>query len=49
MDKNDLGKSKKRENALALLKAWEEEMKINNEINKHKVNLKEKNNSSEIV
>ena len=49
MDKNDLGKSKKRENVLVLLKVWEEEMKINNEINKHKVNLKEKNNSPEVV
>ena len=49
LDKNDLGKSKKRENVLALLKVWEEEMKIKNEINKHKVKLKEKNNSPEIV
>jgi len=49
LDKNDLGKSKKRENVLVLLKVWEEEMKINNEINKHKVNLKEKNNSPEVV
>ena len=44
MDKNDLGKSKKREKVLALLKVWEEEMKIKNEINKYKVKLK-KNNS----
>ena len=49
MDKNDLGKSKKRENVLALLKVWEEEMKLKNEISNHKVKLKEKNDSPEIV
>lgn len=50
LDKKDLGKSKsKRENALALLKVWEEELKIKNEINKHKVKLKEKNSSPKIV
>ena len=49
MDKNNLGKLKKRENVLALLKVWEEEMKIKNEINKNKVKLKEQNNSPEIV
>ncbi|MBM7663946.1 hypothetical protein JOC25_000402 [Solibacillus kalamii] len=50
MDKKDLGKLKsKRENALALLKVWEEELKIKNEINKHKLKLKEKNNIPKIV
>lgn len=50
LDKKDLGKLKsKRENALALLKVWEEELKIKNEINKHKLKLKEKNNIPKIV
>lgn len=50
LDKKNLKQSKsKRENALTLLKVWEEELKIKNEINKHKVILKEKNNSPKIV
>lgn len=41
--KKDLRKSKnKYENALAILKLWEEELKIKNEIHMDRVNSKEK-------
>ena len=39
----------KREYALALLKVWEEELEIKNEINNGKVILKEKNISPKIL
>ena len=49
LDKKDLGKSKnKRENALALLKVWEEELKIKNEVDGDKMYSKEKNDRLKI-
>ncbi len=50
LGKKELGKSKsKREYALALLKVWEEELEIKNEINNDIVKLKEKNISPKIL
>lgn len=47
LDKNNQGKLKsKRDNALAILKLWEEEMKMNNQISE--VKSKEKNESKKI-
>ena len=47
--KKDLEKSKsKHENALAILKLWEEELKIKNEVNEGKVYSKEKNDDLKI-
>ena len=49
LDKKDQGKSKnKRENALALLKVWEEELKIKNEVDGDKMYSKEKNDRLKI-
>ncbi|MCH7322510.1 hypothetical protein LZ480_11460 [Solibacillus sp. MA9] len=49
MVKKDLGKSKsKQQKAMAILKLWEEELKIKNEVNENKVYSKEKNESLKI-
>lgn len=39
----------KREYALALLKVWEEELEIKNDINNDKMKIKEKNTSLKIL
>lgn len=51
LNKRDLEKLiSKRENALALIKVWEEELEIkNNNNNNDKLKLKEKNISSKIL
>lgn len=49
MVKNDQGQLKNiRENALEILKLWEEKLKINNEINEDMKKSKEKNDSPKI-
>ena len=49
LDKNVLGKSKsKHENALAILKLWEEDLKKINEVNEGKLKSKEINDCTKI-